>query len=448
MIRLRIVFVLVTFIMSNIYGQKDLSKEDALSIALENNFGILMSKNNTEIVKNNSSILNSGFLPTVSLSGSTNFTGSDSEIAFPDQVSEDGNPLPNRFLNDQESQRYIAGINLNYTLFDGLGRKFTYKRLKEQYALSELQLRETIELTILQLYSVYFNIAQLMESTEIFRQTLEVSKDRQKRAESAFKHGQVNKLAVLNAQVDVTNDSVNLIQINQQLDNGKRDLNLILNQSMESEFNVDTHVNFISEIKIEELLESASELNVNLLQQKSNSQINEYDVKVSQSGYLPSLGLVGSYGWNLNKSPASAFFPGTENTNYSMGFGASLSWSLFDGGRTYTSVKNAKIALENQNLIYQETQLIFQRDLLNAKQNFKNTMLIYEIQEKQVETGTYNFERSQAQYKLGSITAIEFRQAQINLRNAQNQRAIAKYQAKTAELNLIQISGHLLNLSL
>ena len=168
MIRLRIVFVLVTLIVSNIYGQEDLSKEDALSIALENNFGILMSKNNTEIVKNNSSILNSGFLPTISLSGSTNFTGSDSEIAFPDQVSEDGNPLPNRFLNDQESQRYNAGINLNYTLFDGLGRKFTYKRLKEQYALSELQLRETIELTILQLYSVYFNIAQLMESTEIY----------------------------------------------------------------------------------------------------------------------------------------------------------------------------------------------------------------------------------------------------------------------------------------
>ena len=40
---------------------------------------------------------------------------------------------------------------------------------------------------------------------------------------------------------------------------------------------------------------------------------------------------------------------------------------------------------------------------------------IFEIQKKQVETATYNFDRSKSQYQLGSITAIEFRQAQINL---------------------------------
>jgi outer membrane protein TolC len=49
---------------------------------------------------------------------------------------------------------------------------------------------------------------------------------------------------------------------------------------------------------------------------------------------------------------------------------------------------------------------------------------------------------------LGSITAIEFRQAQINLTNAQNQRTIAQYQAKLAELQLIQITGQLLNVNL
>jgi len=65
-----------------------------------------------------------------------------------------------------------------------------------------------------------------------------------------------------------------------------------------------------------------------------------------------------------------------------------------------------------------------------------------------VETGTYNFERSQAQYRLGSITAIEFRQAQINLRNAQIQRAAAKFQAKLAEMSLIQLSGQLMNVEL
>lgn len=443
-----IISLLLLIVFSKTQGQEKLTKEEALEIALEQNFGIKVSRNVTEIIKNNSGVLNSGYLPTVSILGGSNYTESDAEIAFPGQVDEDGTPIPNRIFEDQESQRFNAGVNLNYTLFDGLGRKFTYKRLKEQYALSELQLRETIEFTILQLYEVYFNIAQLTESKSIFQENLSISKERQKRAEIAFIHGQGNKLAVLNAQVDVTNDSINLIQIKQQLDNSKRDLNLLLNQPISQNFEVDLNVDFVPYIQIESYLENASENNVELLKQKSNTQINSYDVKISQSGYLPTLGLVGSYGWNLNKSPASPFFPGTNNTSFSVGFGASLSWNLFDGGRTLTRVKNAKLTFENQDLLEQESKLSFNRDITNGIQNFKNTKEIFKIQKKQVETATYNFNRSQAQYKLGSITAIEFRQAQINLTNAQNQRTIAKYQAKLAELQLIQITGQLLNIKL
>ena len=446
--KIHTILVSIALSITGLHAQDLLSKEEALAMALENNFGIQMSKNTTEIVKNNSELLNSGYLPSVSLSGGGNFNASDSEIVFPGQFLEDGTPRPNVNLDNQESQRYNAGINLNYTLFDGLGRKYTYKRLKEQYALSELQLRQTIEQTILQLFSVYFNVAQLTEATANLQQALSVSKTRQKRAESAFAFGQTNKLAVLNAQVDVTNDSINLLQTRQELDNAKRDLNLILNQPINQDFDVDTEVTFIPEIQITTWIETAEQFNVELMQQRSLKQINAYDLKVSQSGYLPTLGLVGSYGWNLNQSPRSAFFPGTNNTTLSMGIGANLTWNLFDGGITITQVKNAKITFENQTIQEQETQLTFERNVTNAQQSYQNAIKIFEIQDKQVETGTYNFERSEAQYRLGSITAIEFRQAQINLRNAQIQRAAAKYQAKLAELRLIQLSGQLLNVNL
>ena len=438
-------FILIT---NYINGQKFISKEEALELVLENNFGIKVSKNTTEIVKNNSSILNSGYLPSLSISSGGNYTGSDTEIAFPGQFDDQGNPIPNRVFEDQETQRFNAGLNLNYTLFDGLGRRYTYKRLKEEYALSELQLRETIEFTILQLFEVYFNIAQLTESQKISQETLDISKDRLRRAEVAFIHGQGNKLSVLNAQVDVTNDSISLIQVNQQLGNTKRDLNLLMNQPINQDFDVGLDVSFVNSLQIESWLETAEQFNIELLKQKSNSQINAYDIKINQSGYLPTVGLIGSYGWNLNKSPATAFFPGTNNTTYSLGVGASLSWNIFDGGRTLTRVKNAKLSFNNQELIQQETKMSFERNIENALQNSINTKEIFEIQNKQVETATYNFERSEEQYKLGSITAIEFRQAQINLANAQNQRTIAKYRAKLSELQLIQITGQLLNVDL
>ncbi len=92
-----------------------------------------------------------------------------------------------------------------------------------------------------------------------------------------------------------------------------------------------------------------------------------------------------------------------------------------------------------------QVQRNFERDFENSKQNYKTAIRIYDIQKQQVETSTYNFERTRSQFELGTITAIEFRQAQLNLRNAQNQWTVAKYEAKLAELQLLQLSGELLN---
>ena len=107
-------------------------------------------------------------------------------------------------------------MSLNYTLFDGLGRRYNYKSLKEQYQLSELQARETIENTVIQLFSVYYTVAQLTENLEALRETLEVSKDRLVRAQYQFDYGQNTKLGVLNAEVDINNDSINIISSYQQ----------------------------------------------------------------------------------------------------------------------------------------------------------------------------------------------------------------------------------------
>ncbi len=444
--KLRIdIFICIGLMGSAVFGQEVLDKQKAIALALEHNFGILISKNNLEIANNNKSFFNSGYLPTLSSNAGATYNGSDSEIEFPGQTLEDGSPRPNLTISDAESQRYNVGVSLNYTLFDGLGRKYTYKKLKEQYAISELQLRTTIEQTILQLFSVYYRVAQLSESSQIYKNALEISKNRKQRAELAFSYGQSNKLAVLNAAVDVTNDSVNLLQIELQKSNAIRDLNLLLNQSMENQYEVDTQVGFLTDTELALKTENALNKNVELLKSERNEKVNEYDLKVAKSGYLPSLGLSGSYGWNLNQSADSAFFPGTDNNTFSTAVVASLNWNLFDGGRTIVRSENAKLNLANSQLDRAQVQRNFERDFENSKQNYKTAIRIYDIQKQQVETSTYNFERTRSQFELGTITAIEFRQAQLNLRNAQNQWTVAKYEAKLAELQLLQLSGELLN---
>ena len=434
----KIIFVFMSFCMTSIAAQKLVSVSEAIELALENNYGIKIISNNKEIAKNNAGVLNSGYLPTVTSSSGATFNRDNLEAEFANGEST--------ALNGAKSSRYNASINLNYTLFDGLGRYYDYKRLKETYKLSELQARETIENTIAQLYVVYYNVAQVTENVAVLEKTLTISKDRITRANYQFEYGQGTMLNVLNAQVDINNDSINLINAKQQLVNTKRDLNVVLGNVISSEFRVDTTIEFKLNIDQNDLANKVKSNNVNLLQLDKNIMINTFIVKANKSGYLPSLGLTGSYGWNKGNNNAASFVAVSTNTGLSGGL--SLSWNLFDGGATATRVTNAKIELENRSLEKESMVIDIERNFNNAWDDYQNKLTIFQVQENNIITSTNNFNRTQEKHKLGQATSIEFRQAQLNLINSELNRNQAKYAAKIAELTVLQLSGELLNIEL
>ncbi|MCB0462796.1 MAG: TolC family protein [Flavobacteriaceae bacterium] len=431
-----IIFAISFTFLGQLQAQEILSPQEAISLALENNYGIKMANNTVEIAENNTSILNSGFLPTVTGNSGATYNLDNTEAVF-----SNGNVTN---LNGAESSRYNASVNLNYTIFDGLGRRYNYKRLKEQKQLTELEARETIENTMLQLFTVYYNVAQLSQNMEAVQQTLTISKDRLKRAEYQFDYGQSTKLGVLNAQVDINNDSINYINIKQQLKNAKRDLNVILGNSVTNTFEVDTLINFVINLNKEDLKNKVKANNVALLQVEKNLIISEYDIKSWKSDYLPTLGLTGTYGWNKNNNNAASFLETSTNTGLSGGL--NLSWNLFDGGGTITRVKNAKISLENQKLQKEQIIINIERDFENAWDDYQNKLTIFNVQEQNIITSKNNFDRTQEKFKLGQATSIEFREAQLNLLNTELSRNQAKYDAKLAELFVLQLSGELLNL--
>lgn len=440
------------FAFAKAYSQQShdplLGKEQAVKIMLENNYGIMIARNTESIANNNTSILNSGYLPQLQGNAGANYDKTTSETDFQGALDRDGNPRDNVVIPDAITQQYNASIGMNYTLFDGLGRFYNYKRLKEEYSLSQLQARQTIENTTLQLMSVYLEVARLTENLDVLERTLEISKARETRVEYQFDYGQVNKLEVLNARVDINTDSVNVLNARQQLQNTKRDLNLLMNRELDAYFVVDTTVTLQSMLVIDSFLEEVNSNNVRVLQSESNVQISEYDIKTTRALLLPRIGLSGSYGWNQSNNPPSAFFPATVRSSDSFQLGATLTWDLFDGGGSIIGLKNAKIAFENEELRKKQVLLEVSRDIANAKGNYKNALDIYRLQEQNVITNQDNFNRSQERFKLGQITSIEFRQAQVNLINAVTTENLAKYDAKLAEYQLLQLAGQLLNVQL
>lgn len=431
-----VIIIFVSFLGTS---QNVVKPAEAIELALEHNYGIQIANNNLEVAENNKDLLNSGYLPTLTglAGGSIDRQNTEGQLANGDVRVADG----------AETRRYNASINLNYTLFDGLGRYYNYKRLKEEYNLSELQARETIENTIVQLLTVYYDVARRSENLKSLEETLKISKDRLTRSEYQFEYGQNTKLDVLNAEVDINNDSINSINANQNLKISKRDLNVVTGNTISRVFEVDTSITFLLQLDKQDLLNKMYANNVQLIQNEKNIAINEFTLKANKSGYLPTVGLTGSYGWNesANNSPLAFVL---QNTNTGVNAGINLSWNIFDGGGTITRVKNARINLENQKLEKELLKIDIERNFNNAWDDYQNKLLIYEVQENNIKTAKNNFERTQEKFKLGQATSIEFRQAQLNLLTAELNKNQAKYDAKLAEVLVLQISGDLLNVEL
>ncbi|WP_346880865.1 TolC family protein [uncultured Algibacter sp.] len=431
-----IVFSIIIFLQLPVFAQELITPDDAVRLALDHNYGIKLAKTNVKVAKNNASILNSGYLPTLVGNAGATYNLDNTEADFADGRKT--------VLNDAESSRYNASVDLNYTIFDGLGRTYNYKQLKETKQLTELQARETIENTLLQLFTIYYNVAQFVENRDAIKQTLQISQDRLVRSQYQFDYGQSTKLAVLNAEVDINNDSINLMNSDLQLKNAKRDLNLVLGNSVKLDFNVDSKITFNNLYNKEELLKKAETNNVGLLQVDKNIIINTLGIKSNKSAYLPTIGLIGRYGWNKNNNNAASFVAVSTNTGLSAGL--NLRWNLFDGGSAITRVKNAKVNLEAQNIQKEQLLVTLKRNFNNAWDDYHNKLNVYKLQQTNIKTSQNNFNRTKEKFKLGQVNSLEFRQAQLNLLNAELSENQAKYLAKIAEMQMLQICGELLNI--
>jgi outer membrane protein TolC len=251
---------------------------------------------------------------------------------------------------------------------------------------------------------------------------------------------------MLNSEVDVNNDSINLLNINRELSNAKRNLNLILGREIQRDFEVDTTVTYAIDLTMENVLSSAKVRNKVLQQADKNIELSNYDLKINKSGWYPSIGVNGGYGWNNlhTDSDVANPFALAANTSYGLQAGLSLSWNIFDGGRTKTRVQNAKIAIDNSEIIKEQIEQELERNVANAWETYQNSLFVLQAERKNMETNKRNFERSSEQFKLGQIISVEFRVAQINYLNSVTNYNKAKYLAKIAELNLLQLSGQLL----
>lgn len=417
------------------FGQDIISIEQAIKIALEKNHDIIIADNNLHVAMNNQSLKNTGYLPTVSANAGANYSNNNAFLI--DQTGQE------KSIDGIEATSYNGSVAVNYGIYQGGIRKNNFEKLKTAYELADIQKQSRINSTISDVYTAYYDVARNSANNKVLIEVFEISKQRYIRTKYQFDYGQKTNLDVLNAKVDVNNDSLRMINGQILFENSKRQLNLIIGQPINSEFEVDENIEVNHDLNYDVIEGNMLANNFESKQIELNKLMAESDLKISQSKYLPNVSTSVSYGLNnANNGPASLF--ATQNTN-GLNAGINLSWTLFDGGSTSTKVQNSKLVIENQELYKQQLDLNLMTQLANTWSNYQNQLVVISSEQLNTEVNQQNYLKSEERFKLGQITSIEFRQAQLNLLNSKLNLINAQYNAKIAEITLKKLEGILVN---
>ncbi|MEL6942856.1 MAG: TolC family protein, partial [Bacteroidota bacterium] len=344
-------------------------------------------------------------------------------------------------VSDAFSWGANASVSANYVIYNK-SRELTVGQLKEVLNLTDLQLRQTMELNLLEVLSAYYELAQLGEQLEIQKETITLSQKRKERAAYRYEYGQGSRLDVLNAQVDIQRDTVNLLNLEQQISNAKRNLNLFMGLPMTVDFQVDTTVQYLDQPKYQSMLRQTMQDNIQLLLLRQNLVVQEYDLQLNEASKRPVVSTQANYNFSFQDNAAGSFI--LNSSSRGLNFGVNVAWNLWDGGVRKMRAENIRVGLESQLIQREQIEQQLETNLANAWQSYQNALFILGVEKENLATAQLNFERTEEQFNGGQISSVEFRQAQLNLLNANISKSTAKYNAKIVELQLLQLSGKLL----
>ncbi|WP_439184138.1 TolC family protein [Carboxylicivirga taeanensis] len=440
-----LILLLLAYLCTNAQEVPDTSQQltlqKAIEIALVNNYDIKIASGELQKAKNLNSIGNAGLLPSVSLNGGADYSNKDTEIEL---LSQGSDGAPSKVVIEQDnagSATYNANARIDYTLFDGFGNIYTYKKLQSADALQETIFKQQTEATIVQVAQQYYQLCRAQQNLYLAKESMRISRERWQKAMDKKAYGQATQLDILNAEVDMNNDSTIVLQTEQSAIQSMKDLNLLLGVPIQNTYAVDNSISFRNDFTSEEILAAALLHNSRLLTQQQQEHISSLDVKLANAGKYPTLSAYGQYGYFRQDNDAGQLL---YNQNMGTTAGISLKFNVFNGRQQRTREKNARLDYMSAQERTSQVKSEIERDASNAYTDYIYKRKIVELQKSSLEQARLNFGQTKELFQLGRVTSIEFRTAQQNLLRVAADYNDAQYQAKTAEFYLLQLTGQLI----
>lgn len=374
------------------------------------------------------------------------------------------------YTNDYVDQKLTfsnAGLNLNFTVFNGFKLLNTIRARRSELNAAKMEVEEQKQNLILEVTLTYLQILNGKDLLKLAKYRLETTKKQLQRLESLYQEEVGNPADYTDMKGQLASDMTNVISAKSGLEQAKLDLFLLLNMDtpVESQF-----VTIQVKDSLENYPYSSDEVYAAALVNQATFKAKQFRldaakmrVKVARSGYIPEISLFGQL--NTNYSSAAQFFTETGSSivetggfvtindvdypvlqnetsflgeeidymdqiknNVYTSFGVAVSIPLLNGFQSKSNTALEKIQFEESKLDLQSTKNQFKNAVEHAYLQMETALERYHIYQKQSEAFDESFRINEIRFNNGVSNIVEYLTSKNNMDNALINLANARYE--------------------
>ncbi len=470
-LRVTILSLCLLVLASSVFAQsaRPLTLEECVGIALKSNSSVRNAERQVNVAGTRVMTARAAMLPSVNTSFySGKFRRGDqnaidliptdyARINVP-IIDATGNPVNNLFVElpgepiGYEVRPYVsrgaevnsnsAGIDVRWNAFD-FGRSWTNIRSANAAEDAERKSYEsTRQGTILLVQQRYFEHLKALRLLEVQQEEVKSNEEQLKRTESMFEIGSVAQGDVYRQRTTLGRSQITLIRQANSVSNTRAALNVAMGREPKAELDiVDIEAsNELDAYNLDQVLKVSTENNPEVKSLEMSMRNFELSARAAKLNYLPSLTLSASY--DRSNTEFDLVYGGFDK-NYSLRFGASLDFNLFNGFADQAQVERTSLEyhIVKENLV--ERQRNLQLEVEQAYLALQAAKEIIVINETNLRSAEEDLRLAQERYRVGAGTLLDIINAQFNLTNAKATWVNAKYDMMIARAQLKASMGTL-----